>query len=172
MKQILLASVVAAGALFSVSAAEAMVFDFSYSGGGYSASGEFTTGDVGSPYTVTAITGTADGFAITGISPFASADQQLNYPASGGSYADFSGISFTNANGVSYNLSNYGSAPNDLLVSTLDPGGNGCCQIALDMTVTAAVPEPSTWAMMILGFCGLGFMAYRRKQNGGSFSAA
>jgi len=29
-----------------------------------------------------------------------------------------------------------------------------------------AVPEPSTWAMMILGFCGLGFMAYRREQNG------
>lgn len=27
----------------------------------------------------------------------------------------------------------------------------------------AAVPEPSTWAMMILGFTGLGFMAYRRK---------
>jgi PEP-CTERM motif len=26
----------------------------------------------------------------------------------------------------------------------------------------SAVPEPSTWAMMILGFCGLGFMAYRR----------
>lgn len=26
----------------------------------------------------------------------------------------------------------------------------------------AAVPEPSTWAMMILGFAGLGFMAYRR----------
>jgi PEP-CTERM motif len=28
-----------------------------------------------------------------------------------------------------------------------------------------AVPEPSTWAMMILGFCGLGFMAHRRKNN-------
>ena len=26
-----------------------------------------------------------------------------------------------------------------------------------------AVPEPSTWAMMILGFAGVGFMAYRRK---------
>jgi hypothetical protein len=25
------------------------------------------------------------------------------------------------------------------------------------------VPEPSTWAMMILGFFGVGFMAYRRK---------
>jgi uncharacterized protein (TIGR03118 family) len=35
-----------------------------------------------------------------------------------------------------------------------------------------AVPEPSTWAMMILGFCGLGFMAYRRKQNRSAFSAA
>jgi PEP-CTERM motif len=34
------------------------------------------------------------------------------------------------------------------------------------MTAVAAVPEPSTWAMMILGFCGLGFMAFRRKQNG------
>jgi hypothetical protein len=29
-----------------------------------------------------------------------------------------------------------------------------------------AVPEASTWAMMILGFAGLGFMASRRKQNG------
>jgi hypothetical protein len=27
------------------------------------------------------------------------------------------------------------------------------------------VPEPSTWAMMILGFCGLGFMAYRQKNK-------
>jgi hypothetical protein len=27
----------------------------------------------------------------------------------------------------------------------------------------AAVPEPSTWAMMILGFAGIGFMAYHRK---------
>jgi hypothetical protein len=29
--------------------------------------------------------------------------------------------------------------------------------------LTAAVPEPSTWAMMILGFVGMGFMAYRQK---------
>jgi outer membrane lipase/esterase len=29
--------------------------------------------------------------------------------------------------------------------------------------VADGVPEPSTWAMMILGFTGLGFMAYRRK---------
>jgi PEP-CTERM motif len=30
---------------------------------------------------------------------------------------------------------------------------------------TSAVPEPSTWAMMILGFVGVGFMAYRRKSK-------
>jgi hypothetical protein len=28
-----------------------------------------------------------------------------------------------------------------------------------------AVPEPATWAMMLLGFAGLGFMAYRRKSS-------
>jgi hypothetical protein len=31
--------------------------------------------------------------------------------------------------------------------------------------VAAAAPEPATWAMMILGFAGLGFMAYRRKNS-------
>jgi len=29
----------------------------------------------------------------------------------------------------------------------------------------SAVPEPSTWAMMIVGFSGLGFMAYRRRNG-------
>jgi small ligand-binding sensory domain FIST len=31
------------------------------------------------------------------------------------------------------------------------------------IAAVTAVPEPSTWAMMILGFAGIGFMAYRRK---------
>ena len=31
--------------------------------------------------------------------------------------------------------------------------------------LTATVPEPSTWAMLILGFAGIGFMAYRRKSK-------
>jgi hypothetical protein len=29
-----------------------------------------------------------------------------------------------------------------------------------------AVPEPSTWAMLLIGFAGIGFAAYRRRQNG------
>jgi hypothetical protein len=36
----------------------------------------------------------------------------------------------------------------------------------------SSVPEPSTWAMMILGFCGLGFMASRRKDSVTELSAA
>ena len=32
-----------------------------------------------------------------------------------------------------------------------------------DVTVTTGVPELSTWAMMILGFFGVGFLAYRPK---------
>jgi hypothetical protein len=29
----------------------------------------------------------------------------------------------------------------------------------------SAIPEPSTWAMMILGFAGVGFMTYRRRNQ-------
>jgi hypothetical protein len=36
-------------------------------------------------------------------------------------------------------------------------------QFAFD--VATAVPEPSTWAMMILGFLGIGFIACRRKNQ-------
>jgi DMSO/TMAO reductase YedYZ molybdopterin-dependent catalytic subunit len=36
-------------------------------------------------------------------------------------------------------------------------------EISIFDGVAAAVPESSTWTMMILGFCGLGFMAYRNK---------
>ena len=33
------------------------------------------------------------------------------------------------------------------------------------MTAVTAVPEASTWAMMIVGFCGLGFLTYRRRSK-------
>jgi hypothetical protein len=52
------------------------------------------------------------------------------------------------------------------------PNGDGGCincyfgEIALlSVPSVGAVPEPSTWAMMILGFAGIGFMAYRRKSK-------
>jgi hypothetical protein len=37
--------------------------------------------------------------------------------------------------------------------------------LGLQVDVASAVPEPSTWAMMIFGFAGVGFMAYRRKSK-------
>jgi hypothetical protein len=30
----------------------------------------------------------------------------------------------------------------------------------------SAAPKPSIWAMLLLGFFGIGFMTYRPKQNG------
>jgi outer membrane lipase/esterase len=37
--------------------------------------------------------------------------------------------------------------------------------IADAFVAVATVPEPSTWAMMILGFAGIGLLAYRRKSK-------
>ena len=44
---------------------------------------------------------------------------------------------------------------------------DNCCNggIMLDTVSVAAVPEPSTWAMMIVGFFGVGYMAYRRRNS-------
>lgn len=50
-------------------------------------------------------------------------------------------------------------------------GATAAKDVALDGVSIAAVPEPSTWAMMILGFIGVGFMAYRRKQGLVAFRA-
>jgi hypothetical protein len=36
-----------------------------------------------------------------------------------------------------------------------------------------ATPEPSTWAMMLIGFAGFAFVGYRKaKKKDGSFAAA
>ena len=52
------------------------------------------------------------------------------------------------------------------------PGGGVTSQyfdnVSLD--VLTPVPEPSTWAMLILGFVGVGFIAYRRR-NGATLAA-
>ena len=40
----------------------------------------------------------------------------------------------------------------------------------LDNVVLAAVPEASTWSMMILGFLGLGFLGYRKSSKTGAAS--
>jgi hypothetical protein len=37
--------------------------------------------------------------------------------------------------------------------------------------LTSPVPEPSTWAMLILGFAGVGFIAFRKRKNGLALTA-
>jgi len=54
------------------------------------------------------------------------------------------------------------------ILTFIDTRGAFNAGIYLDdvsVDAVAAVPEPSTWAMMILGFGGVGFMAYRRKSK-------
>ena len=65
--------------------------------------------------------------------------------------------------------------PNDPLFSAsasqalgISPDIAYALAIAAEDTLLAgapAAPEPSTWAMMILGFAGIGFMAYRRRKS-------
>lgn len=47
-------------------------------------------------------------------------------------------------------------------------------QNSFEINNISAVPEPTTWAMMILGFLGLGFLGYRKssKAGGASFRLA
>lgn len=63
----------------------------------------------------------------------------------------------------SANLQIFSSASlfQDPLAFFIDSNGNTFSIEA----VAPAVPEPSTWAMMILGFGGIGFMTYRRRSR-------
>ncbi len=43
--------------------------------------------------------------------------------------------------------------------------GQNLDSFTVNVEQVAAVPEPSTWAMMIFGFAGVSFLAYRRKRG-------
>jgi hypothetical protein len=70
---------------------------------------------------------------------------------------------------ISFNLNGGGGRTYSSLSTNgdvTDTGGNGIDVLVYaqeGLPVAGSVPEPSTWAMMILGFAGIGFMAYRRK---------
>ena len=159
MKLGLLAAGAAVAALMVGGAAQARVFDFSYSGPGVSGEGQFITTPDGADYLITDVTGVANGEAITGTSGYASADNLLSFPTE--PFVDFSGIAFSTATkdwSIGYTGTAYG-----IVDSISDPSGD-CCGIT-PLAFTVGVPEPATWAMMLVGFGGLGVaMRSRRRQ--------
>jgi len=68
------------------------------------------------------------------------------------------------SNGLTLGLATGGFAYNLFEVNNANLA-NGTFTIEAAAPHEAAVPEPSTWAMIILGFAGVGFMAYRRKSE-------
>lgn len=81
-----------------------------------------------------------------------------------------SGVQFTNGVLSAITAGPVISSGADLSVSNTTSfyynGGTGVVSYdTVTATLAPAVPEPSTWAMMIPGFCGLGFLAYRRKSK-------
>ena len=79
----------------------------------------------------------------------------------------------TNMNWASsYSLYFVADSTSTLLSFTSAAPQNCCYGPALDNVAVTAVPEASTWGMMILGFAGVGFMAYRRRNQGAVPSAA
>jgi PEP-CTERM motif len=72
--------------------------------------------------------------------------------------SDIVSVSLAGTNLAGFNLG-FGSnfvTPNTVGLGPSFPAGTF---ISLDVTFASAVPEPSTWAMMILGFMGVGFAA-------------
>jgi hypothetical protein len=77
-------------------------------------------------------------------------------------------VSFFDANG---NLGAFGSGTSGVIALDDSGGGNPAdadyddlvIKFSLSNGFVAPVPEASTWAMMLIGFAGLGFLAYRRK---------
>ena len=149
-----------------------------------SATGTITDNDP-----LSAVPGT---YTLNGQIAFANSDNFLFFPAgpnasqgisNTSTFVDFGGISvLTTTPGLLFNL----FASNDqyaLLNSTDQPSGQAPFPPPQNESITTfsvvrepegvtAVPEPSTWAMMILGFAGIGFMAYRRKSRQPAFRLA
>jgi hypothetical protein len=80
----------------------------------------------------------------------------------GANPAIFIGVADTSADisKVTFDLTSATLAPNDFAIGTLDFSG------------ISPVPEPATWAMMIIGFLFLGFMGLRRKARNGAVAMA
>lgn len=151
--------------------ASAKVFDWSLTGpapglGGvpFPGSGTIEASATASPgvWDIETITGVVNGSEITGASTFRGADNELF--TNGFAFVSTTGISFATAAGQSINIFSFfgqGTPPTgNAYGEVASPGGFGVGTFAL-----TAVPEASTWAMMWIGFVGLGLSGYRASQK-------
>jgi len=79
------------------------------------------------------------------------------------------GVSSTSAKSLGGNWNDYSVVFDTLGGGSLrfsfhGPGSYGA-DIVVDHFNMTAIPEASTWTMLLLGFAGIGFVAYRRKSN-------
>lgn len=160
MKAIFLAS---AMTVLIASGANAAVYSFTFDtidgSSVIDASGTVQTDSAGHIQTISG-TASADGASSSITGPNSTFQTPDNIILANAPYIDSEGFSFNTASLGHFNIFYSG------IYVALDAASD----VAVgNFTLTASVPEPSTWAMMILGFCGLGFMAYRRR---GRLSAA
>jgi hypothetical protein len=161
------AAVLSAG---SVASAHANVYDFSFFGKNVSGSGVITTGNTGSPYAATGVTGTIfdsevgpGPFTITTLSGYAAADNLVYFPTQ--PFVDFGGLSFFTATGGQFNLGLGGGGPYGYVLnaSVVNPIGYANVPGSTDITLSVSqTPLPPAWTMMLIGFAGLGCMLYRK----------
>lgn len=161
--------------------AEASVFDITFTSSAVSINAVATAVVDGSNYDITGVTGTvtsgSNTYTISGL--YGVAGSVGNVQSDGtftfdnvitkvGSALQWDGNGLAVTAGSSnyvYNLftdSFYG-VNNALLTTDPAAGAFPSTEETLGSGTIAAVPEPSTWAMMILGFLGLGVVAFRRK---------
>jgi PEP-CTERM motif len=63
------------------------------------------------------------------------------------------------------------SSPLDVSVLLSPAARDAGFKVFFQSDVEGTVPEPSTWAMLLLGFAGLGFVAYRKARPTRAFAA-
>lgn len=75
-------------------------------------------------------------------------------------------IDFGKPQTITYNGGSFNLAIDDIYLYALDARDPITGHVTSNPPpIAGAVPEPSTWAMMLLGFSGLGFVTYRRRRN-------